>query len=139
MVLIGRPGYRVAAEVDLNQVFSGLQRRGIASGYEGGFSVHRVDDDRELLARGAPHSALDQRIGLVVRPPGGAARYQRHGQQANDCLRTRHDMPPEPGNATRELYAPRRVTVLVQCTTTLHYLHIAIASLLWAYFALFWK
>src|SRR5438552_149813 len=106
MVLIGRPGYRVAAEVDLNQVLSGLQRRRIASRYEGGFSVHRIDDDRELLARGAPHSALDQRVGLVVRSPGGAGRYQRHGEQANDCLRTRHDMPPELGKATRELYAP---------------------------------
>src|SRR5437016_9540828 len=139
MVLVGRPRYRVAAEVDLNQVLSWLQRRWIASRYEGGFSVHRVDDDRELLARGAPHSALDQRIGLVVRSPGGASRYQRHGEQANDCLRTRHDMPPEPRNATRELYAPRRGTVLVQCTTISHNLDIAIASLLWAYFALFWK
>src|SRR5438552_4190024 len=66
-VLCGRPRYRVAAEVDLYQVLSWLQRRGIASRCEGGFSVHRINDDRELLPRGTPHSALDQCVGLVVR------------------------------------------------------------------------
>src|SRR5207302_5298507 len=64
------------AEIDVEHVLSRFYRRRVIPSAEGRLAIHRIDECWEFLPHGAPCTALDKCIRLIVDPCGGARRGQ---------------------------------------------------------------